>query len=115
MKVKIGTTSVNPDTYATRDAIHVPVIVCQCSSGVTLHPGQKVRFRTGHCVTPDEEGIGIVDPFLTEPIKGCSVFFNVFINPGSVTQLTHSWECDHTPSVEQASYEDEDYGCRGCY
>lgn len=78
-----------------RDAIHVAVapVVADCER---LYPGQPIRpavdapgiYRVKSC--PRDEAVGIVDPFLREPVYPDQGFW-MFLLPGSITSLRHDW------------------------
>lgn len=74
-----------------RDAIHLavePVIAAE-----TIEPGKPVRLAfDGRAVRTywHSDGIGIVDPFLKEPVKPGERFWLV-LYPGQVTSLRHVW------------------------
>lgn len=98
-----------------KDAIHQPIIICRVGRKTGLTPGQKVTVSpVGFFAysVEDSNYHGIVDPFLEEDaIFGEAV--RVFIKPGIVTDLTHSfstpWDTDTTDLSPE--YYDE---CRGC-
>lgn len=58
---------------ARRDAIHVPVAPV-VASGVLL-PGWRVGVSNGRAYTTGVDVIGIVDPFLTEPVREGETFW----------------------------------------
>lgn len=74
---------------AERDAIHVAVF--PAVAGTTLHAGMSVKLESGVAIpTRDEPRIGIVDPFLRQPIYEGERCY-IFMNPGSITSLRHEW------------------------
>jgi len=72
-----------------RDAIHLavePVV-----AGEWLCPGEHVTIENGVAVgTADGQGLGIVDPFLTEKVKKGQRFWLV-IYPRMIHSLRHVW------------------------
>ncbi len=74
------------DDYA-RDAIHVavaPVVALE-----TLEPGQHVGLTPdGRARTLLMPTVGIVDPFLRQPVKAGERFW-LFLYPGSIASLRH--------------------------
>src|SRR5438105_2038127 len=74
-----------------RDAIHIAV--APVTAAERLAPGQHVGLvREGNLelVGPCDDNIGIVDPFLTEPVESGSRFW-LFLYPGTITGLRHVW------------------------
>ena len=79
------------DAERRRDAIHIAV--APVTAAVRLAPGQHVGLveegnaeRVGPCAT----NIGIVDPFLSEPVEAGQRFW-LFIYPDTITGLRHIW------------------------
>lgn len=75
-----------------RDAIHVaiaPVI-----AGEELEPGQKIAIskgtRTVAFTGNKHDVVGIVDPFLSKPVKPGEQFW-MFLLPNTITSLRHNW------------------------
>lgn len=71
-----------------RDAVHIalaPVTAAQA-----LLPGQRVELNGKGEATFATEGIGIVDPFLQEPVKKGDRFWLMLL-PGTITGLRHQW------------------------
>lgn len=86
---KIGTILEPSDTA--RDAVHVALI--PVTSDYRLHPGDRVGLAHGRIdlVTRDAtRKVGIVDPFLPEPVKPGERFY-LFLFPGTITGLRHVW------------------------
>lgn len=99
------------NSSAKRDALHVAIAPAECYEDI-LMPGERVGVnpydstQAGKGWTP----CGIVDPFLTEPVRKWQ-WFNILIDPGTVTNLRHQWS--HALfSDEDSSYGDDE--CRGC-
>lgn len=77
------------DRVEKRDAIHLAVE--PVTAGMGLEPGERVVVRNGIAmIAPSGEGIGIVDPFLSEPVRRGQRFWFV-LNPRLVTSLRHVW------------------------
>lgn len=71
-----------------RDAIHLavePVI-----AGERLKPGQDVGLKDGVAIW-DTDWLGIVDPFLKNPVQKGERFWLV-VYPRQITSLRHVWE-----------------------
>lgn len=105
-EIKLG--SLIDDYGLKRDAVHVavtPVIADE-----DLSPGQHVGITNGkYAVTTADHLIGIVDPFLTEPIKEGQKFW-LFMYPNTVKSLRHDWS---HPNLDDADEDDWGMGC-GC-
>jgi hypothetical protein len=86
-KNKIGSLIEGP---AYRDAVHVAVAPCE--AGESLEPGDPVAFTDdGKIVNWKTPKIGIVDPFLTDPVKEGERCW-VFLYPGTALNLRHEWD-----------------------
>ena len=76
-----------------RDAIHIPI--APVIAAEPLQPGQHVGFvhnGEGKLVAARDPAdcIGIIDPFLKEPVlRGSRVF--LFVYPNTITSLRHVW------------------------
>lgn len=100
---KIGKLITEAD--AARDAIHIavaPVVAMQ-----PLKPGDHIGFisagdteTVGLVSTP----IGIVDPYLTKPVKPRQRFW-MHLYPGTITSLRHNWT--HSAFEAETSYSDK--------
>jgi hypothetical protein len=75
-----------------RDAIHIAV--APVTAAEKLQPGERIGFVDGSMESvrgaPPESAMGIVDPFLSEPVKKGQRFW-VYLNPGSIRSLRHEW------------------------
>lgn len=74
--------------YAGRDAVHIavePVV-----AGEALSPGQHIGIQNGKACA-DVKHLGIVDPFLAQPVKRGERFW-MFVYPRTITSLRHVWE-----------------------
>lgn len=73
-----------------RDAIHIAI--APVTAAVPLFPGQHIGFCRSdrEFVAPCNENIGIVDPFLRDPIQEGQRFW-MFLYPGTITSLRHVW------------------------
>lgn len=73
-----------------RDAIHLAVAPVEAAS--YLEPGWRVAINDDgsafDCV--DGRSIGIVDPFLAEPVEAGQTFW-LCLDPGMITDLRHVW------------------------
>lgn len=94
-----------------RDAIHIAVLPVSCALG-PLSAGQKVKFAYGtkssvSAAAPEEWGIGIVDPFLSEQVETGERFW-LFVRPNSVSGMRHEWthpEVDALPDLATSESE----------
>jgi hypothetical protein len=78
-----------------RDAIHLavePVI-----AGQRLAPGMHVGLKDGRAFGEGVKGVGIVDPFLTTPVRKGERFWLV-VYPRQITSLRHVWEHPDFPA-----------------
>lgn len=77
------------DDQQKRDAIHLavePVI-----AGERLNPGERVTVTDGVAMSADgDEVLGIVDPFLTKPVRKGQRFWFVML-PRTIRSLRHVW------------------------
>ena len=76
---------------AKRDAIHIAVT--PVVAGESCDPGQRVGLVDGKCYwsVDEKDFIGVVDPFLKEPINRGESFW-LFLFPNTVTNLRHTWQ-----------------------
>ncbi len=79
---------------ARRDAVHIAVapVVASC----LLEPGDNVGIwnvsrEAFWAEAHGDNAIGIVDPFLTSPVRKGQRFW-LFLYPNSITNLRHVWE-----------------------
>lgn len=89
-----------------RDAIHIAVapMICDCPK---LSPGDHIGIVRGcEYAAGDAEHIGIVDPFLREPVRHGQRFW-MFLYPNTITSLRHNWThpafADHEKQAESVS------------
>jgi hypothetical protein len=74
-----------------RDAVHVAV--APVTAAERLMPGQAVGMASEdslELVSPCEQNIGIVDPFLKKAVEPGQRFW-LFLYPGTITGLRHVW------------------------
>lgn len=75
-----------------RDAIHIAVMPMK--AGEKLAPAEWVTLgELDGLAYGDEEGIGIVDPYLDRSVKKGERFW-LFLVPGSISSLRHVWTHD---------------------
>lgn len=73
-----------------RDALHFAV--APVVAGTRLQPGQHIGVMPdGATAHPRESHIGIVDPFLRNPVKAGERFWLV-LYPNTITSLRHVWD-----------------------
>lgn len=72
-----------------RDAIHVAVAPVEAAHN--LSPGARVQLNHEGRAATGSSPVGIVDPFLREPVSKGEKFW-LFLFPGTVTSLRHEWE-----------------------
>lgn len=70
-----------------RDAIHLAVLPPM--AGTRLYPGQSISLKNG-IATPEERGLGIVDPFIAGVVQPEQHFWMV-LRPRIITSLRHVW------------------------
>lgn len=101
---KIGHLITGP---AFRDAIHIAVAPCIVGTS-SLKPGESVCLIDGKAFNYfDEPKIGIVDPFLKEPVYEGESFW-LFLFPDTITSLRHEWthpafEAETQPALDKAA------------
>jgi len=72
-----------------RDAIHVAI--APVTAGEKLYPGQHIDVGgEGKRAYKSGEPIGIVDPFLKEPVYDGEQFY-ILLYPNTITSLRHHW------------------------
>jgi hypothetical protein len=80
-----------------RDAVHMAVE--PCIAGEKLHAGQHVgRLANGTYSASAGKHLGIVDPFLKEPVYPESTFW-LMVYPRTITSLAHVWEHPDFPDA----------------
>lgn len=72
-----------------RDAIHLAVE--PVTAGETLYPAQHVHLADGVAKLSGGNCVGIVDPFLVNPVHAGQRFWLV-VYPRQITSLRHVWE-----------------------
>ncbi len=79
-----------------RDAIHLAVLPAVAAH--TLKPGEHILVKGGEAVRVclGEDGHGIVDPFLSEPVQKGQRFWMV-IYPRKIQSLRHVWSHPEFP------------------
>lgn len=101
---------------AKRDALHVAV--APVYAGQRLDPCDRVYVSAGRAfkaeLNPGAAAVGIVDPFLTEPVYLGQRFW-LLMMPGSVTALRHEWEHPAFAEAPPDSSGDGDDDCAGCW
>lgn len=84
-----------------RDAIHLAVV--PMVAGEDLQPGSHVRIDNEKAVeTINDDGIGIVDPFLRDRVTEGQTFW-LCLYPNTITSLRHVWEHPSLPPSESQS------------
>lgn len=80
---------------AQRDAIHTAIAPVMASE--KLEPGDRIKLVSEGSDTVEKDnsyafrqGIGIVDPFLEEPVEQGQRFW-MFLLPNTITSLAHHW------------------------
>lgn len=80
---------------AGRDAVHVAIVACQAAH--LLQPGQRVGISPSASDASLSKGvamagpiIGIIDPFLREPVERGQWFW-VFLLPQTTSAVRHEW------------------------
>lgn len=91
-----------------RDAVHIAVIAVE--AGETLKPGERVAMSDGLAVSSENRAgdwHGVVDPYLYNNVAKGERFW-LFLQPGSITALTHLWSHYAFPS-SNSTPPDADY------
>lgn len=125
MKVQDYIGEIIPLEIKDRDAIHVAVV--PALNEVKVIRGEYVKIsvvKSGEVwVVPcdKEDSLGIVDPFLENKYLPALSKFLIFVNPGTVANLRHTWDHSLIPkeglnnlNAENESEYDESRACRGC-
>lgn len=89
-----------PSENAHRDAIHIAVI--PLVAGETLLRGTLIRHENGTAIATNEDGVGIVDPFLQKPLVERGTRFWCFLLPNTVTGMRHHWAHPKFDELEEA-------------
>lgn len=71
-----------------RDAVHIAIF--PAIAGEKLYPGQHVYLLNGKAVLGAANTLGIVDPFLKEPVYPDTKFW-LCVYPNTITSLRHNW------------------------
>jgi hypothetical protein len=121
--VALGTMGKLLDKDEGRDAIHVAVY--SSIAGESLGVGDRVSVRDGYAIL-DENGPGVVDPFLEETVSEGQRFW-ILLRPRMVTALRHVWEHPEfdderavapepvePPITIDMDDDDDDGACQGC-
>lgn len=85
-----------------RDAIHLAVEPVE--AGEWLVPGQDISLVNGKAFNRTGKHIGIVDPFIKEPIAPGQKFWLV-VYPRMITSLRHVWTHPSFPDVPEVAVE----------
>lgn len=76
-----------------RDAIHIPIMAVDLPQSRSVYrPGEWLKLIDNQwfcCSEFDSDRIGMVSPFLEQPVYGGKVW--MFLPPGSITDLKHVW------------------------
>lgn len=85
------------DLQAVRDAVHFPIAPAYAAE--RLKPGQHIGLSPdGTAVKKSpSECVGIVDPFLKDPVKPGERFY-LFVYQQTVTDLRHAWTHPKIPA-----------------
>ena len=94
---------IEPGRTAERDAFHVAVVPVVAFE--RLHPGQWVGIRPDGAAGVGALSIGLVDPFLRNPVYPGQRFW-LWMTPGSITSLRHDWT--HPAFDDDATANDDD-------
>lgn len=122
---KVGETTKDMSLLGRRDAFHFPGILV--SSPYYIDPGSSVAFldaaRTQVRKCEPEFRQAVVDPHVKDDEIEPGVLFWVFLEPGLVTNLVHTFEVNIEGVEERGRVDpssagfddDEEYSCKGCY
>ena len=81
----------DPQNLPPRDAVHIAVVPVKALW--RLEPGDPVALnirQEAYIPVSSVETIGVVDPFLKHIVRSGEYFW-LYLNPGSITSLTHHW------------------------
>lgn len=85
-----------------RDAIHLAVFPVEAHE--RLRPGDHVYLRqdrkAAYSTGPDDDGVGIVDPFITDRYVPAGDWFWLIVYPRQISSLRHVWEHPAFPASE---------------
>ena len=88
-EAKLGAIITEPGEQNQRDAIHIAVV--PIIAHMQLAPGRHIGVTTdGKASTMGLPYVGIVDPFLQNPVERGQTFW-LFLYQGQVTTLRHEW------------------------
>lgn len=87
-----------------RDAIHIAI--APVTAATKLHAGQHVGLLSGGGVGPCDNPIGIIDPFLTEPVYPEQQCY-ILLYPNTITGMRHQWEHPSFDVKENAAPENQ--------
>lgn len=88
-----------------RDAIHIAVFPVVAAE--RLARGEHVSLNAALEAewAPVNEGVGIVDPFLSEPVKKGDRFW-LLVYPRQISSLRHVWEHPKFPASQETGQQD---------
>lgn len=94
------------------DAVHVAVMPAVCTTHL-VHPGDKVRRRNDDPgpvsvlpIAPEVEyPLGVVDPFLTEPVQPGEVF-TLLVHRCWVSPIGHAWELETEEQRQERKFDE---------
>jgi hypothetical protein len=95
-EARLGEIITDAGSQNQRDAVHIAVVPVKASW--EHKPGERMGVSDDGTRTDDRRPIGIVDPFLTAPVKEGQTFW-LFLFQGSVTTLRHEWTHPAFPSI----------------
>lgn len=81
----LGTT---PPESAQRDAIHIAI--APVVAGAILHAGMRVILEDGKAIPSAKNSIGIVDPFIRQPIREGERFW-LLLHQNTIVGMRHHW------------------------
>jgi hypothetical protein len=96
----IGIGKIILSTDQQRDAIHVAVAPVKADR--VLKPGTHISINADGFTDLNGRRVGIVDPFLKEPVKAGEMFW-LFLYPGTITSLRHDWTHPGVPKAHAVS------------
>lgn len=86
------------DDTSRRDCVHIAV--APVTANERLLPGQPVGVLNPHLAHAGGPHVGLVDPFLKEPVNEGEKFW-LFLYPNTITGLRHMWS--HPAFIAQLS------------
>jgi hypothetical protein len=86
-----------------RDAIHIAVMAVRAAH--YLDPGEHIGLENGLATSDAEKLLGIVDPYLKDPVKKREMFL-MHLYPRTIQSLKHVWAHPDIPEKPEPTTEE---------